>query len=178
MTRADGEQKIQVFKFLEHPQYNRQNQDNDFAIITLSIDVTFSNSVMPVCLPDPSNNYNSRVSTVTGWGTFSSGSSSTPNTLYEVDVKTISNSACTTNTQYGSGDVTGNMICAKESGKDACQGLRICIEHFRIFLILRRLWRSSDHQGGQQLLLHYWSRFLGYWLCSARCSWCLLQGHK
>jgi len=122
VTRPDGEQKIQVSKFLEHPQYKRQNQDNDFAIITLSIDVTFSNSVMPVCLPDPSNNYNSRVSTVTGWGTFSSGSSSTPNTLYEVDVKTISNSACTTNTQYGSGDVTSNMICAKESGKDACQG--------------------------------------------------------
>jgi len=122
LSKADGEQKIRASSFTRHPQYNGNTVDNDFAIIQLSRDVTFSNTIMPVCLPNSNTNYDSRVSTVTGWGTFSSGGGSTPDTLYEVDVDTITNTACTTGTQYTSGEITSNMICAKRAGKDACQG--------------------------------------------------------
>merc|ERR1719244_315914 len=122
VTRADGEQIIGVSSFEPHSGYNSGTQDNDFAIITLSSDAVFSNTVMPACLPSASTNFDSVVATVAGWGTFQSGGSSTPNTPYEVDVDTISNTACTTNTLYNPGEITSNMICARRSGKDACQG--------------------------------------------------------
>lgn len=122
VTRVDGEQKIGVTRQTKHPQYNENTNDNDFAVIELSRAVTFSNSIMPVCLPNAGTNYNNKVSTVAGWGTFSSGSSSSPTIPYEVDVNSITNTACTTNTLYNTGEITSNMICARESGKDACQG--------------------------------------------------------
>merc|ERR1719233_842514 len=113
VTRADGEQIIGVSRFEPHSGYNSGTQDNDFAIITLSRDVVFSNSVMPACLPSASTNFDSVVATVAGWGTFQSGGSSSPSTPYEVDVETITNTACTTNTLYNPGRITSNMICAR-----------------------------------------------------------------
>ena len=38
----------------------------------------------------------------------------------EVNVTTMTNTAC--NGDYGAGAITGSMICAADSGKDACQG--------------------------------------------------------
>ena len=125
VTIADGEQKIRPSSFISHPQYNSGTYDNDFAIITLSREVTFSRTIMPVCLPTPGSNYDSQEATVTGWGTFASGSNEVPKTLNEVDVDTISNTACTTNTLYRPGTITNNMLCARRSGKDSCQGSQI-----------------------------------------------------
>merc|ERR1712215_567094 len=122
VTRSDGEQKLRIASWTNHPQYNVNTTDNDFAIIQLTHSVTFSNNIMPICLPSPSTNYDSRVSTVVGWGLRTSGSNNLPNVPYEVDVDTITNTACTTNTLYSPSNVTANMICARESGKDACQG--------------------------------------------------------
>merc|ERR1719309_147244 len=121
LTTSDGEQKMSVRRWTNHPIYNRNNNDNDFAVIELSSDVRFSDTVMPICMPNPSANYDNRVATVAGWGTTSSGGSTTT-TPQEVDVDTITNSACTTNTLYSSNDITTNMLCARRSGKDACQG--------------------------------------------------------
>ena len=125
LTIADGEQKIRASSFIRHPQYNGKTKDNDFAIIQLSRYVTFSNSIMPICLPNSNTNYDSRVSTVTGWGKLISGGNFSPKTLYEVDVDTITNSACTTGTLYKPGRITSNMICARRAGKDSCQGFVI-----------------------------------------------------
>merc|ERR1712215_589603 len=99
LTTSDGEQKMSVRRWTNHPSYNRNNNDNDFAVIELSSDVRFSDTVMPICMPNPSSNYDNRVATVAGWGTTSSGGSTTT-TPQEVDVDTITNSACTTNTLY------------------------------------------------------------------------------
>jgi len=122
VTRDDGEKKIRISSFTNHPSYNPSTVDNDFAIITLAEDVGFSNTVMPACLPSPSINYDSVVGTVAGWGTLVSGGSTTPDTPYEADVDTITNTACTSNTLYNPGEITSNMICARRTGKDACQG--------------------------------------------------------
>ena len=35
---------------------------------------------------------------------------------------TITNTHCTTNTQYNTADITPAMICARRPGKDSCQG--------------------------------------------------------
>jgi len=119
VTIADGEQKIGVSSFTSHPGYDGNTFDNDFAIITLVRDVVFSNTVMPACLPAASTGYDSVVATVAGWGTWTYKGYA-PTIPYEVDVDTITNTACNTNTLYNT--ITENMICATRPGKDSCQG--------------------------------------------------------
>ena len=122
VTRSDGEQKIAPSQWISHPDYNSNGNNNDFAIVRLSQDVTFSNTVMPACLPDSTKNYDNVAATVTGWGTLSSGGSQ-PSVLYEVDLRTQSNAQCTSSaTAYSRSDITSNMICASNPGKDSCQG--------------------------------------------------------
>ena len=75
----------------------------------------------PICLPNPRQNYEQREAVVAGWGTLNTGGIS-PSTLYEVDLMTITNTQCTTNTQYKMEDITPAMICARRPGKDSCQG--------------------------------------------------------
>ena len=118
---ADGEQKINVCSWESHPEYDENTFDNDFAIITLAKNVVFSNTVMPACLPAPSTDYDSVVATVTGWGLLSYNGYS-PYTPYEVDLDTMNNTACTTNTRYSTGMITNNMICASRPGKSSCMG--------------------------------------------------------
>ena len=55
-------------EWIEHPNYDRDTTDNDFAIIKLSNHVTFNSYVKPVCLPTCSDFDNNAVATVTGWG--------------------------------------------------------------------------------------------------------------
>ena len=76
---------IHFSQFIDHPDYNDNTFDNDFAIIKLASPVTFSDRVSPICLPSTSTNYDNKVATVTGWGTLWSGGSQ-PNILQEVNV--------------------------------------------------------------------------------------------
>ena len=55
---------------------------------------------------------------MSGWGTLESGGSQ-PDKLMEVNVTVISNAEC--NTAYA-GAITDSMICARDDGKDSCQG--------------------------------------------------------
>ena len=85
-------------RWINHPSYSANTQDNDFAIIKLGSPVVFSEGVSPVCLPSASTNFDSNVATVTGWGTLSSGGSQ-PNILQKVQL-TFTN-YWTLNTQVG-----------------------------------------------------------------------------
>merc|ERR1719317_1218348 len=106
VSKGDGEQKISPSRWINHPSYS--GNDNDFAIIKLSSPVVFSDRVSPVCLPSSSTNYDSRVATVTGWGTLSSGGSQ-PNILQKVDVNTMTNTECTSSdTLYTSDMITSS----------------------------------------------------------------------
>ena len=122
ITRSDGEQLFTPSQWISHPRYDGASTNYDFAIVKLSTPVTFSSSVLPACLPSPTNNYDSVTATVTGWGTLYSGGSQ-PSKLQKVDVDTMSNSVCGgTSTAYRPGDITQVMICASAPGKDSCQG--------------------------------------------------------
>ena len=66
--------------------------------------------------------FEDKESVVTGWGTTSSGGS-TSQYLLETSVTTMANSACCTgNYYYGCSQITDVMMCAAESGTDSCQG--------------------------------------------------------
>merc|ERR1739838_843577 len=86
--------RVEVAEFIDHPDYNSDSLDNDYAIIRLANPVTFTNEVSPACLPaDESATYAGVVATVTGWGTLSSGGSQ-PTVLQEVDVTVTSDTVC------------------------------------------------------------------------------------
>merc|ERR1712183_57777 len=123
LNSSDGERYVRVCSKSEHPSYNSNTLDNDFSILTLCEDLTFSHDVSPVCLPTTSgtgSQYENKNAVVSGWGTLSSGGSR-PSKLQEVTVKTMSNFQCR-NTAYGSSQITEAMICASNPGKDSCQG--------------------------------------------------------
>ena len=76
----------------DHPEYNPQNVNNDFAILTLCEDVYFTVDISPACLPLPtstSTQYDNRQAVVSGWGTLSTGLGAT--VLHEVTVNTMTN---------------------------------------------------------------------------------------
>jgi len=99
-----------------HPGYDDCTTENDVMVLTLSS----SSSADPVTLDDGSTDLSAGIDvTVMGWGTTSSGGSSS-DVLLEVDVDVVSNSDC--EAAYGTGQITSDMMCAARSGKDSCQG--------------------------------------------------------
>jgi len=104
--------------------YNSNSLNNDWVIVKLDSPLELNDDVQPACLPSadylPATATEARCFT-SGWGTLSSGGSSTNNLQY-VRVPAITNAQC--NTAYG-GSITDAMICAGYpgvGGKDACQG--------------------------------------------------------
>ncbi|XP_077068337.1 trypsin-3-like [Siphateles boraxobius] len=111
-----------VTQIIIHPSYSTSTQNNDLALLQLSSSVTFTDYIRPVCLAAAGSVFGGGTkSWITGWGKLSSGATSIPNTLQEVQIPIVNNSVC--NTAYG-GSITSKMICAgvNEGGKDSCQG--------------------------------------------------------
>ena len=110
--------RVDVAEIINHPDWNSQRIDNDYAILRLAKPVKFNKKVAPACLPaDTAATYAGVVATVTGWGRLIHEGNQ-PTTLQEVDVTVTTNAEC--DSAYGS--ITKNMICAADSGKDSCQG--------------------------------------------------------
>ena len=110
--------RVDVAEIINHPNFNSETLDNDYAILRLANPIDFTIEVSPACLPaDLSATYAGVLASVTGWGTLSSGGSR-PSTLQEVEVTVTTNVEC--NSAYDS--ITSNMVCAADSGKDSCQG--------------------------------------------------------
>ena len=112
--------RVDVAEIINHPDWNSQRIDNDYAILRLAKPVTFTNKVAPACLPaDTAATYAGVVGTVTGWGRLIlAGNQHT--TLQEVDLTVTTKSAC--DNAYYWRDITDNMICAAASGKSFCNG--------------------------------------------------------
>merc|ERR1712218_422738 len=121
---SDDPVRMDISEIIMHAGYDSGTVDQDFALLKMAskIDWASNPNIRPACLPDAAaGDYDQWMSTVTGWGTTSSGGS-VSNVLLEVDVKVISNSEC--NAAYGG--ITSNMLCAADAsgngGSDACQG--------------------------------------------------------
>merc|ERR1711973_813857 len=121
---ASEERKVKVCKIKDHPKYNSRTTNNDYSVLTLCEEVEFTDKISPVCLPSAGGQgtqYEGKDAIVSGWGTLSSGGSR-PDKLQDVTVKTMSNSACCSGTDYSCSEITKPMICASNPGKDSCQG--------------------------------------------------------
>merc|ERR1712013_723514 len=88
--------RVGIAEIINHPDYHHQTTDIDFSLLKMKKTIGFSkySHIRPICLPaDASQDYTDFTATVSGWGTLSSGGSSSKK-LREVDVKVLSNSDC------------------------------------------------------------------------------------
>ncbi|CAL4222592.1 unnamed protein product, partial [Meganyctiphanes norvegica] len=67
----DGDRTLNdytISREIIHPGYESATLENDLAIITLEKDVTFSNTVRPVCFPESIQSYEGNMATILGSG--------------------------------------------------------------------------------------------------------------
>ena len=120
VTSDNSFTRVDVAELIQDPNYNSRSTNSDYAILRLAQPVTFSTAVSPACLPAATTTtYTGSTSTVTGWGTLSSGGNQ-PTVLQEVDVTITSQQTC--RAAYGTSAITDLMVCAMDAGKDSCQG--------------------------------------------------------
>ncbi|KAG6923451.1 serine protease 27-like, partial [Chelydra serpentina] len=101
------------------------------ALVQLTEPVRFTDEILPVCLPGPSDAFpGNRTCWVTGWGSIASEVSlPPPKTLQEVQVPLIDTAACNAlyniapDPKIGRDPVKPDMICAgyAEGQRDSCQ---------------------------------------------------------
>ncbi|XP_063076729.1 uncharacterized protein LOC134466782 [Engraulis encrasicolus] len=124
LTTNPSEVRRRVVRVIQHPRYQRRNNDNDIALLRLSSPVPFTDFIRPVCLAAKDSAFHSgEDSWVTGWGAVREGVRLPfPRRLQEVEVPVVGNRQC--KCQNGIRRVTDNMICAglQTGGKDSCQG--------------------------------------------------------
>ncbi|XP_069841077.1 transmembrane protease serine 9-like [Dendropsophus ebraccatus] len=115
-----------------HPLYTGVGSKGDIALLKLSRPVTYTQYILPICLPSSSVTFPCGMECwVTGWGSISSGVNlPKPMTLQKVMTPIIERATC--DGLYHVGSTTSSsvpiiledMICAgyKDGGKDSCQG--------------------------------------------------------
>jgi secreted trypsin-like serine protease len=103
-----------------HPDYTDATEGNDVAVLTLSTSMPYA----PASYVDSSDTgvyASGTTARILGWGTTSSGGSSS-NQLRTATVPVVSDSSC--RGSYGSDFVASDMVCAgyTSGGVDTCQG--------------------------------------------------------
>lgn len=122
---SNGGEVIEALRFIVHPEFDALTFDNDIALIELASPVTANNTGVINWL---SGNESSLLPegasvVVTGWGSTSSGGS-TSEDLLKVSVTVQYPNTCRDSSLYTDSEITDNMLCAgvPEGGQDACQG--------------------------------------------------------
>lgn len=120
----NGGQTVEYFTLADvttHPNYNSNTMNNDFALLKLD----GQSSITPVNMDGSSisNSFSTDQGNLWAIGLgalYYEGSS--PDTLKHVQVKYVSNSDCMSEYGYDNGEITNNMMCARDTDKDSCQG--------------------------------------------------------
>ena len=105
-----------------HPQYNTETRNNDFAVITLRNPVEIGTRVNYACLPASKlegDFLTGKTVKVSGWGLLGADLSS-PGNLQTVDLPAVSNTECRSwfpATKFP--NVTDRMLCAGREGENA-----------------------------------------------------------
>ncbi|XP_022649100.1 testisin-like [Varroa jacobsoni] len=131
------EEEYKVNRIYVHPNYSHPKRyNNDIALVRLNNNITFSDQVQPICLPnDPQDERLGRNASVAGWGNLKDIETITgqdifnklrPNILQKVDLPLVNNSIC--NLWYKQAGkkirLISSQICAgyADGNLDACQG--------------------------------------------------------
>nr|KAG5707305.1 hypothetical protein BaRGS_000079 [Batillaria attramentaria] len=114
----EGEQKIDVVKVTLHPDWDTNTNVGDIALLELASPLDLSVANAGAIQLDTDGSCSQGTLTVAGWGTTSSGGS-TSQYPQKVNVDYVSNADC--EAQYGTGEITDGMMCAASPGSDSCQ---------------------------------------------------------
>ena len=68
LTNADGNLMERRIEYIVHPKFNPRTRQNDVSLVRLVEAVDYQPNVLPVCLPEPNTDFNSKISYVSGWG--------------------------------------------------------------------------------------------------------------
>ncbi|KFQ02222.1 Transmembrane protease serine 2, partial [Leptosomus discolor] len=112
-----------VQQIISHPDYDTETKDNDVALMKLETPLSFTDTVRPVCLPNPGMMFQpNQQCWISGWGAEYQGGK-TSNNLNYVTVPLIERSRCNSVYIYN-GMILPTMICAGYlgGGFDSCQG--------------------------------------------------------
>ncbi|XP_059125161.1 serine protease 33-like [Peromyscus eremicus] len=122
----------EVARCIKYPSYSsNEHSSGDIALVQLASSISFSDYILPVCLPKPGDPLDPGTSCwVTGWGRIATNQPLPPPfTLQELQVPLIDAQTC--NAYYQENSVSStklvifeDMLCAgfEEGGKDACNG--------------------------------------------------------
>ena len=123
---------VPVKQVKSNPQYQGMASSADVALVELQGPVTFTNYILPVCLPDPSVIFESGMNCwVTGWGSPSEQDRlPNPRVLQKLAVPIIDTPKCNllynkdVESDFQLKTIKDDMLCAgfAEGKKDACKG--------------------------------------------------------
>lgn len=129
--REGYEQERRVSRAFKHPQYNKNNVDNDIAILKLASPLELTQRIWPACLPEQNEELKSELmATILGWGAISyqrkrDGKPEIQKDekhLHQAEVPVVEFEDC--KQSYGDDLESHHVICAgyKEGGIDSCAG--------------------------------------------------------
>ncbi|XP_061575796.1 ST14 transmembrane serine protease matriptase a [Cololabis saira] len=113
--------KRKLKQIIPHPYYNHYTFDNDIALMELDSPVTYSDYIVPICLPSPQHVFPMGDTVwITGWGATREGGYAAT-VLQKAQVRIINQTVCN---DLMAGAITSRMLCAGvlQGGVDACQG--------------------------------------------------------
>ncbi|KAG8454645.1 hypothetical protein GDO86_001023 [Hymenochirus boettgeri] len=112
---------IAVIKKIPHPLYNPDTKHNDLLLLELAEKVTLNPAVKPLAFQtDDTNIPENTQCLVSGWGQMKQ-TGKKADILQDVLVPVISRDLCNRRDYYDN-EITVNMMCAGEKGKDSCEG--------------------------------------------------------
>ncbi|XP_054281294.1 serine protease filzig [Macrosteles quadrilineatus] len=114
-----------VRRVIVHRQYDAATFENDIALLELESPVAFDSHIVPICMPQDTDDFTGRMATVTGWGRLKYGGG-VPSVLQEVQVPVIENSVCQEmfHTAGHSKSIISSFLCAGYANgqRDSCEG--------------------------------------------------------
>ena len=122
---GSGGEIIAVSQIIKHPSFNPTTFNNDVALLRLQYPITVRNANSTSWLDDNEAGLMIEGSSVTiaGWGATSwGGSLPADDQLRKITVPMSYSTSCADDSNYTTGAITEQMICASSQGKDACQG--------------------------------------------------------
>ncbi|GIY25463.1 serine protease filzig [Caerostris extrusa] len=136
ISEAFPHEEYSVKRKVLNEDYEPATYRHDIALLELSHPVVYRKHIVPICLPERSDNFTGRLATVTGWGRTSYGRRTPPTILQKVSVEVIATDTCQEWLQIAGRKETvyPTMICAGYKGR-------------RQRLMPGRLWGSPDHPG-------------------------------
>jgi len=120
ITNEPWVQIMDIEKIINHPQYSASTYNNDIVLLKTTKPIIFDDQyIIPVCIPDGTEDFVGQTGYATGWGAISSGGSTS---LFNKEVGMILLSDTRCKAKYPTANVT-TMICGADNhGVDTCQG--------------------------------------------------------